>query len=70
MSRLTLPQPYSKDKMPPHQSASADSFPSRGSLWSRQKAVLSQKSLPLEGKVARRSAVTDEVERESRCKLK
>ena len=27
-------------------------------------------SLPLEGKVARRSAVTDEVERESLCKLK
>ena len=37
-SCLSLPCPHRKPEMPPHQSAFADSFPSRGSLTPRPKA--------------------------------
>ena len=54
--------------MPPHQSPHGDSFPSRGSLWPRQKAAPPQESLPLEGKVPN-GCEADEVGRESPCNL-
>jgi len=42
-----LPWSYGGGEMPPHQSASAASFPSRGSQWPRWKAAPPPQSLPL-----------------------